>query len=65
VVIFSGNLSPEAVIDCYSKHANCCVSKPFDGKEYEDVLVAMLKFWSNTIFLPSRDVSTEQRKLAF
>ena len=64
-VIFSGNLSPETVIDCYSKHANCCVSKPFDGKEYEDVLVAELKFWSNTIFLPSRDVSTERRKLVF
>jgi two-component system, chemotaxis family, response regulator Rcp1 len=65
VVVLSGNLSPATVIDCYSRRANCCIAKPFDGKEFEEVLVAVLKFWSNSIFLPYRDASAELRKTAF
>jgi CheY-like chemotaxis protein len=53
VVMFTSSESPQDVRDCFARHANGYVVKPFDGKDYADALQKVVSFWSSVGQLPN------------
>lgn len=53
VVMFTSSESPQDVRDCFARHANGYVVKPFDGRDYADALEKVVNFWSTVGRLPN------------
>ena len=47
VVMLTSSQSPNDVRECYERHANCYVVKPFNGKEFADTVRQIVSFWSS------------------
>lgn len=52
VIMFTSSQSPGDIRECYERHASCYVVKPFESKEFADVVRQVVKFWSNIGRLP-------------
>jgi two-component system, chemotaxis family, response regulator Rcp1 len=46
VVMLTSSQSPKDIRDCYERHANCYVVKPFEGKEFISAVRQIVTFWS-------------------
>lgn len=53
VVMFTSSESPSDIRECYERHASCYVVKPFNGRQYAQVLHDVVNFWSTTSRLPN------------
>ncbi len=53
VVMFTSSESPQDIKDCFERHANGYVVKPFDGKAYAIKVHEMIHFWSTVSVLPN------------
>jgi len=53
IVMFTSSESPQDVRDCFARHANGYVVKPFDGRAYADTLQKVVSFWSSVSRLPN------------
>ncbi|ESQ89897.1 histidine kinase [Asticcacaulis sp. AC460] len=53
VVMFTSSESPADIRECFERHANGYVVKPFDGTEYAKTLRQVVSFWGSTSELPS------------
>ena len=47
VIMLTSSQSPNDVRECYERHANCYVVKPFNGKEFADTVRQIVSFWSS------------------
>jgi CheY-like chemotaxis protein len=54
VIIFSSSKADEDIRGSYDHHANCYVCKPLDLDAFIEVVGLILRFWLDTIKLPSR-----------
>ena len=54
VVIVTSSAAERDVLECYSLHANCYVSKPIDLNNFIRVVRAIEEFWMGIATLPSR-----------
>ncbi len=52
VIMLTSSQSPTDIRECYERHANYYVVKPFDGKEFADAVRQVVSFWSNLGQLP-------------
>jgi CheY-like chemotaxis protein len=52
VVMFTSSQSPADIRDCYERHANNYVVKPFDMREYAAALQQLVGFWGDLSELP-------------
>jgi CheY-like chemotaxis protein len=52
VVMFTSSESPVDIRECYELHASCYVVKPFNGRQYAEVLHEVVNFWSSASRLP-------------
>jgi CheY-like chemotaxis protein len=52
VVMLTSSESPADIRDCYERHANCYVVKPFDGRKFADVVRQVVSFWATVGHLP-------------
>ena len=52
VVMFTSSESPRDVRDCYERHANGYVVKPFDGQAYAAAVRKLIDFWGSLSTLP-------------
>lgn len=52
VVMLTSSKSPADIRDCYERHASCYVVKPFDGKEFADTVLQVVRFWTTFGQLP-------------
>lgn len=52
VVMFTSSESPVDIRDCFERHANGYVVKPFDGTQYAHALRQVIGFWGGTSELP-------------
>lgn len=52
VVMFTSSQSPPDIRDCYERHANNYVVKPFDMREYAIALQQLVGFWGDLSELP-------------
>ncbi|ESQ76252.1 response regulator [Asticcacaulis sp. AC402] len=53
VVMFTSSESPTDIRECFERHANGYVVKPFDGAQYANTLRQVVTFWGSTSELPS------------
>jgi CheY-like chemotaxis protein len=53
VVMLTSSRSPMDIRECYERHANCYVVKPFDGKEFISAVRQIVTFWSGVVQLPA------------
>lgn len=53
VVMFTSSESPKDIKDCYERHANGYVVKPFDSKQYADKVREVVNFWGKVNALPN------------
>jgi CheY-like chemotaxis protein len=51
VVMLTSSESPADVKDCYDRHANCYVVKPFDGRQFAAAVVDVARFWLERVRL--------------
>lgn len=54
VVVLTSSDADEDIVACYKLHASCFISKPFEVKEYNDVIRSIEDFWLTTVKLPRR-----------
>ncbi len=47
VVMLTSSQSLKDIGECYARHANCYIVKPFDGKEFISVVKQVVTFWSD------------------
>ena len=52
VIMLTSSQSAKDIRECYERHANSYVVKPFDGKEYAEALRQIVSFWSGLGQLP-------------
>jgi CheY-like chemotaxis protein len=52
VIILTSSQSAKDILECYERHANSYVVKPFDAKEYADALKQIVNFWGGLGQLP-------------
>lgn len=52
VVMFTSSESQADIRECYDRHANGYVVKPFDGLQYANTLRQVINFWGNLGELP-------------
>ena len=52
VVMLTSSESPGDVRDCYDRHANSYVVKPFEARDYADVVRRIVGHWSEIVRLP-------------
>ncbi|MBW8880927.1 MAG: response regulator [Asticcacaulis sp.] len=52
VVMFTSSESQADIRECFERHANGYVVKPFDGTEYANTLRQVVNFWGNLGQLP-------------
>lgn len=45
VVVFTSSHAPSDIQECYARHANCYVVKPFDFKESMSTIKRLVSFW--------------------
>jgi chemotaxis family two-component system response regulator Rcp1 len=53
VIMLTSSRSPMDIRECYERHANCYVVKPFDGKEFISAVRQIVTFWSGVVQLPA------------
>lgn len=53
VIMLTSSRSPMDIRECYERHANCYVVKPFDGKEFMNAVRQIVTFWSEVGQLPA------------
>lgn len=54
VIMLTTSSSDSDVYLSYARHANCYITKPVDVSDFFDVIKSMVKFWLNTVRLPSK-----------
>lgn len=52
VVMLTSSQSLADIRECYERHVNCYVVKPFDGKEFESTVKQIVNFWGTLGQLP-------------
>ena len=54
VVMFTSSDSPKDITDCFERHANSYIVKPFDGRKYGDALHQIVSFWRDLSERPAK-----------
>ena len=54
VIMLTSSSAPRDIQDCYERHANCYILKPFDAGKYVDMAKQIESFWVNMVQLPSK-----------
>jgi chemotaxis family two-component system response regulator Rcp1 len=57
VIILTSSDAPKDIQDCYERHANCYILKPFSPEKFMDVAKQVEGFWSNLARLPGKTAS--------
>lgn len=52
VVVLSGSFNDEIVQDCYAAGANSFITKPSSGKETNEKIANLIRYWFETVELP-------------
>jgi CheY-like chemotaxis protein len=52
VIMLTSSNAPKDVQECYERHANCYILKPFDPGRFMDVAKQVEGFWGNLVQLP-------------
>jgi two-component system, chemotaxis family, response regulator Rcp1 len=55
VIMLSSSAAAQEIVACYRRHANCYVTKPFDGRAFIDTVNQLLIFWLGTVQLPPQE----------
>lgn len=53
VVILTTSDSEKDILDSYTNHANCYITKPVDFKKFMDVIHRIKDFWISIVHLPN------------
>jgi two-component system, chemotaxis family, response regulator Rcp1 len=54
VIVLTSSDAPKDIRECYERHANCYILKPFDSKKFTDMIKQVEDFWANLAQLPDR-----------
>ncbi|MDE3016425.1 MAG: response regulator [Pseudomonadota bacterium] len=54
VIMLTSSGAPTDIQECYERHANCYVVKPFDGKEFMEAVRQVVSFWISLGRIPHR-----------
>jgi CheY-like chemotaxis protein len=60
VIVLTGSNSEDDLVGAYKRHANACLVKPVDPKDYGDLLQSFVEFWASTVMLPPVSEPDEQ-----
>lgn len=52
VIVLTSSRAPSDIQETYAHHANCYVTKPFDGREFKSTIRQAIHFWKNIVQLP-------------
>ncbi|MDR3449128.1 MAG: response regulator [Alphaproteobacteria bacterium] len=52
VIVFTSSSAPKDIAECYERHANCYILKPFDPEEFMDIAKKVEDFWGRLAHLP-------------
>jgi CheY-like chemotaxis protein len=54
VFMLTSSEAPSDIIECYRSYASCYVVKPFDAREFINVVRQLVAFWSDIARTPTR-----------
>ena len=60
VIMLTSSQAPSEIRDCYRRHANSYVLKPWGVEEYVEVLKPLERYWTGIVVLP-RDEEEPER----
>lgn len=52
VIILTSSSAPQDILECYERHANCYILKPFDLQKFMEMVKQVENFWCNLVQLP-------------
>ena len=52
VIMLTSSSSPKDIRDCYERHVNCYIRKPFDTRQFIDLVKQLDSFWCHIVQLP-------------
>ena len=52
VVVLTSSDAEDDVVAAYKLHASCFITKPFEVKQYNEVIKAIENFWFSTARIP-------------
>ncbi|HEX7712141.1 MAG TPA: response regulator [Sphingomonadaceae bacterium] len=60
VIMLTSSQAPAEIRDCYRRHANSYVLKPWGVEEYADILRQLERYWTGIVVLPKDDEEPER-----
>jgi chemotaxis family two-component system response regulator Rcp1 len=57
VVMLTSSRAPLDIMESYALHASCYIVKPFDGKEFMNVVGHVVGFWRDLVLMPHEAAS--------
>ncbi|MFC4875008.1 response regulator [Negadavirga shengliensis] len=54
VIMLTTSSSHNDILTSYSNHANCYITKPLEGINYQDIVEKIEEFWFSLVQLPTR-----------
>jgi two-component system, chemotaxis family, response regulator Rcp1 len=57
IIMLTSSSAPKDVQECYERHANCYILKPFDAGKFMDMAKQVESFWANLAQLPGQTVA--------
>ena len=55
VVMLTSSESQKDIRECYERYASCYIVKPFDSKEFTNIIRQVVNFWGTLGKLPARE----------
>lgn len=52
VIMLTSSQSPAEISQCYERHANCYIAKPWGLQGYVDILQELERYWDGFVVLP-------------
>jgi CheY-like chemotaxis protein len=52
IVMLTSSKRPSDILECYRRHANCYIVKPFEGPAFLSAIEQVVTFWLDTAKLP-------------